>query len=210
MHNEKTGDFLIELSNNCHSREMFSFLSGFLCHYALDSTAHPYINRLADHGTATHIAIERRLDVIELTRHNKELNGNLLLRGFFPPFPPESMRFDLEKVVLKVYGWEDFWDKYKTSYLHMKLFYRIAEDPKGYLAFITSRLYRLKNGNITSLSYQNQLCDGMEFLEFDELKEKAITEAVGFIEAACSYRNGTISEEELRRIIGNRKYSGKE
>ena len=44
MHQEKTRAVLIELARRSHSREMFSFLAGFLCHFALDSVAHPYIN----------------------------------------------------------------------------------------------------------------------------------------------------------------------
>lgn len=51
MHTEKTGDFLV--SALCHLKkydinskefgQCFSYLCGFICHYILDSMAHPYI-----------------------------------------------------------------------------------------------------------------------------------------------------------------------
>ena len=47
MHTTKTGDFLAALALRARDgsarQEMFSYLAGFLCHYALDSAAHPYI-----------------------------------------------------------------------------------------------------------------------------------------------------------------------
>ena len=47
MHTGKPGLFLTTLLCRAESSaspvEMFSYLSGFLCHYALDSIAHPYI-----------------------------------------------------------------------------------------------------------------------------------------------------------------------
>ena len=35
MHHTKTGQFLMELAKRSQSSEMFSYLAGFLCHYAI-------------------------------------------------------------------------------------------------------------------------------------------------------------------------------
>ncbi len=47
MHTTKTGAFLTALAEKAKDgtdpRNLFSYLAGFLCHYALDATAHPYI-----------------------------------------------------------------------------------------------------------------------------------------------------------------------
>ena len=47
MHTTKPGLFLMSLLRRARSSsapaEMFSYLAGFLCHYALDSATHPYI-----------------------------------------------------------------------------------------------------------------------------------------------------------------------
>ena len=48
FHNNNTQDFFINLlryikDNNIHDIDTYSFLVGFICHYALDSTIHPFI-----------------------------------------------------------------------------------------------------------------------------------------------------------------------
>ncbi len=48
FHNNKTQEFFINLLHYIHDnkfedKEVYSFLVGFICHYALDSTLHPYI-----------------------------------------------------------------------------------------------------------------------------------------------------------------------
>ena len=47
MHTTRMGAFLLSLLRRARTapcrEEMFSYLAGFLCHYALDSTAHPYV-----------------------------------------------------------------------------------------------------------------------------------------------------------------------
>ena len=47
MHKNNTGAFLTALARECRSGTdrdaLFSYLAGFLCHYALDTVTHPYI-----------------------------------------------------------------------------------------------------------------------------------------------------------------------
>ncbi len=48
FHRNQTQDFFINLlhyirENKIHEEEVYSFLVGFICHYVLDSTMHPYI-----------------------------------------------------------------------------------------------------------------------------------------------------------------------
>ena len=48
FHNNKSQDFFINLLNYVHDNnlsddDLYSFIVGFICHYALDSTLHPYI-----------------------------------------------------------------------------------------------------------------------------------------------------------------------
>ena len=57
MHTTRTGEFLRALAFQAKTgtapRETFSYLAGFLCHYALDSHTHPYI---IWRTTQTHLA----------------------------------------------------------------------------------------------------------------------------------------------------------
>ena len=47
-HDNKTRDFFVNMlefikENNIKDKDVYSFLVGFICHYALDSTVHPYV-----------------------------------------------------------------------------------------------------------------------------------------------------------------------
>ncbi len=70
-----------------------SYAWGLLCHYALDSTAHPYINALADQlvsqrpretRTTMHGEIEGALDAIVLRRETGKLPSEVSLGAMFP------------------------------------------------------------------------------------------------------------------------------
>ena len=211
MHREKTGDFLTEMAKHSESREMFSYLAGFLCHYALDSTTHPYINRISNDQGYLHAAIERRLDVLDLEKLGMKLADRPITGGFFTPYLPKSMQKDLDAVLKNVYGWDKGWSYLRDSYHHFRLFYYIVEDPSGLLDKILRHTPRsLREGRIRSLSYQSRICDGMNFDEFRELERESVDKAVRFIEAADAFRKGELSEEALRKVIGNKMYSGKD
>ncbi|MFI3116024.1 MAG: zinc dependent phospholipase C family protein [Clostridia bacterium] len=48
MHNNKTGEFLFNLRKNATSNIQKSYFYGFLCHYAVDLTIHPYVKYCED------------------------------------------------------------------------------------------------------------------------------------------------------------------
>lgn len=69
------------------------YVQGFLCHYALDSTAHPYVNALAKRLAAQrpretegtmHGEIESALDAVILRRETGKLPSEVRLKGLFP------------------------------------------------------------------------------------------------------------------------------
>lgn len=211
MHREKTGDFLTEMAKYSQTPEMFSYLAGFLCHYALDSTTHPYINRISNYQGHMHAAIERRLDVLELEKLGMTLSERAVTRNFFTPYLPKSMQKDYDTVMKNVYGWEDGWSRFRESYHEFRLFYQIIEDPNGALDKVCSLVpSSVRQGKITVLSYQNDVCNEMSFDEFYELMDESVVKAVSFIEAADAFRKGKMSEDDLRKIIGNKKYNGED
>lgn len=78
-----------------------SYVWGLLCHYALDSTAHPYINALADRlvaerpaetRTTMHGEIEAALDAIVLRRETGKLPSEVPLGRMFPKNEPVQRR----------------------------------------------------------------------------------------------------------------------
>ncbi len=196
MHRTKTAEFLMELAKHSQSMEMFSFLAGFLCHFALDSTTHPYIYGTAEYRSDMHTAIEHRLDVLELERQGKERRELMKLFSSFPDLP------EARDAMKTVYGWDD--DCFRTGYRHMKLYHWIVKDQHGLLNALCGRA----KGDRKAISYRNHLCDGMDLSPFDALADQAVDFGTELVTAAYEYRAGKISGEELRSMIGSRNYAG--
>ena len=191
MHRERTGDFLVELAKRAeNSREVFSYLAGFLCHYALDSNTHPYINRKAKNRFSMHMAIEHRLDNM--------YGGEIRL----PKFLPESMKDDVGGAITKIYGWSDAWEKLRAGRRDMEPFYRIVGDKNGTLDLFASKT-RTK---LALISYKSRALDGMDLRGFYPLYRRALDDAARYIQAACDFVYGDRDEERLRAVIGSRSY----
>lgn len=55
MHREQCGEFLLSLVTHAETPAQKGYVLGFLCHYALDALAHPYIAFLTAEGMPYHI-----------------------------------------------------------------------------------------------------------------------------------------------------------
>ncbi|MBQ3265287.1 MAG: zinc dependent phospholipase C family protein [Ruminococcus sp.] len=172
------------------SCEVFSYLAGFLCHYALDSDTHPYINRKAKNRFSMHMAIEHKLD---------RLNGGAIR---IPPFLPASMKDAVGGAIAAVYGWDDAWDKLKAGHRDMTPFYRIVEDKSGRL----DRFARLTHTKLKLISYRSKALDGLDLRGFEPLYRRALDDAIRFIGAAHAFVGGEIDEAAFRAVIGSRSY----
>lgn len=191
IHRERTGDFLIELARRSRgSREVFSYLAGFLCHYALDSNTHPYINRKSKGSAVMHMAIEHKLD---------NMNGGDVR---IPPFLPESMKDAVGGAITAVYGWPDAWEKLRQGHRDMAPFYRLVTDRKGRLDRFASKTHT----KLELVSYRSKALDSMDLRGFCPLYRRALDDAVRYIEAARAYADGMIDEAALRAVIGSRSY----
>ncbi|MBR2572026.1 MAG: zinc dependent phospholipase C family protein [Clostridia bacterium] len=189
MHRERTGDFLAALALRCREEpELFAYLAGFLCHYALDSAAHPFILRKANHSRTMHMAIEHRLD----TLYGGEID--------IPPFLPERLKAGVGGCIGAVYGWSDAWEKLQQGHADMFPFYRLAGDRNGTL----NRL--LGCVGASALSYRSRLCDSMDLSGFWPLYRKAVGEVCVFIPAAEAFVRGETTEEQFRSVVGSRSY----
>ena len=191
MHRERTGDFLTELAARSRgSREMFSYLAGFLCHYALDAATHPYINRKAKNDIAVHIAIEHRLDKLD--------GGRLII----PPFLPDHMAEPVGGAITKIYGWEDAWKKLKAGHRHMEPFYHMIADDHG----TVNRLLRHSHTKAALLTYSSTAVDHIDLRGFQPLYRRAVERGAGYIEAAEAFLRGETDEARFRSVIGSRSY----
>ncbi len=176
---------------------MFSFLAGFLCHFALDSTSHPFICSCADDRDDLHAAIERRLDRMELERQGKQPRDIMRLFAPYPDLP------GVREAMKNVYGWDDRY--YRISYRHMKWFHWIAKDQHGLLEGIL----RKKAGKLSAVSYRTRRADQFDLSPFAPLEEEAVIFGAELITAAWRFCRHEINEDMFRETIGTRSYHGR-
>ena len=231
MHTTRTGQFLAALARRAkeskYPDELFSYLAGFLCHYALDAAAHPYIIHMTEEKTKIprgHMSFEHSLDRRELERAGVWGEKHPVTDHYFPKLRlPESMREDIDAVFHEVYGWKHCWKALNVSCPRYRLCYRSLENPKG----LFSRLAGCAGSPVLkSLAYAHSHFEGTDVentrhaewthshepseqstADFDELKAAAFCDAQEMIRAAYRYIYlSEITEEELRERIGNRSY----
>lgn len=231
MHTGKPGLFLSSLlrqaGNSGARREMFSYLSGFLCHYALDSIAHPYIIYVTAEERVfprSHMSLEHALDAFEIRRGGYGAEKHPVTEHYYPLVRlPESLRPDLDAVFEEVYGWKNCWKALNRSCRRYRLCYRFLENPRG----LAARLARLtKRDVLCSMAYsesqflsadpentehrvwKHPFDPSLSFSDsFPELREKARQSAVQLITAAfrlLQYGEGTV--ESVSALIGNNSY----
>jgi len=231
MHTTKPGAFLMSLVRRARvapcGRELFSYLAGFLCHYALDSTAHPYVIFLTAEEYVfprSHMSLEHALDAEVMRRDGHWGKPHPVTDYYFPRVQlPEAMRADLDAVYGETYGWTNCWADMNRCCLRFRRCFRIMENPRGFAA----RLARVtKKPVLRSLIYSESFFHGLDpennghrpwrhpfdpsirsTESFPDLREKARAFAVSAITAAWRYlRWGEGTEESLAALIGDRSY----
>lgn len=231
MHTTKPGLFLMSLLrrarvSDCRA-EMFSYLAGFMCHYALDSTVHPYVIWLTAEKHVfprSHMSLEHALDAAVMRRDGFWGEKHPVTDNYFPKLQlPEAMQDDLNAVFETVYGWTDCWKDMNRACLRYRACFRIMDNPRGLAARMT-RLTKLPA--LQSLMYSESFFHDRDpeneahrpwhhpfdptltsEESFPELQEKARRFAVSIITAAyhfLRYEEGT--DESLAALIGDRSY----
>jgi hypothetical protein len=231
MHTTKPGAFLSALLRraavSAFPREMFSYLAGFLCHYALDSITHPYIIWITTEEHVFprgHQSLEHALDYAVIERDGFLNEPHPVTKHYFPRIRlPECLKQDLDAVFESVYGWKNAWADMNRSCRRYRQCYRVMEHPRGTAAHVT----RLTRANVLkSLVYSES---HFHYLDpentkhrlwhhpydpsfsstdsFQELRDRARDQAVQFITAAWRFlfrSEGT--EEAFAALVGNNSY----
>ena len=231
MHTTKTGLFLSSLLRraavSASRKELFSYLAGFFCHYALDSICHPYIIWITAEERVfprSHMSLEHALDMAEIRRDGYEKEKHPVTEHYYPRLRlPECLRQDLDTVFEQVYGWKNCWTELNRSFRRYRLCYRFLEKPRGIaaraagltkldvlrsLAYAESQFLDLDPENTEHRVWHHPYDPEQESCEsFPELREKARLYAVKLIEA--SYRLlflGEGTDESVATLIGNSSY----
>jgi hypothetical protein len=231
MHTTRPGAFLTALLERAkvspRREELFSWLAGFFCHYALDSITHPYIIYATTeeyHYPRCHMSFEHELDMRQIRRDGiretkHPVTDHYLLRVSLPP----SVREDVDAVFEQVYGWKDGWKAFNRSARRYRACYRLLENPSGFAArlarFTKHPLLRsfayseshFRDTDVENTEHRTWRHSHDKSLFFTdslpELREKARLLAVNLIESSYRYlwqNQGTA--EELSALIGNASY----
>ena len=231
MHTTRTGEFLTSLAKrareSAHPDELFSYLAGFLCHYALDAATHPYIIHMTEEKTKFprgHMSFEHTLDRLEMERAGVWGERHPVTDHYFPKLRlPECMKEDIDTVFRDVYGWDNCWKALNASCPRYRLCYRVLENPRGMFTRIAGWSGKAA---LKSMTYIHSHFEGTDVenrakalwthsheaseqstAAFDELKDAARRDAAEMIQAAYRYIFlSEISFEELKERIGNRSY----
>ena len=224
MQHTKTGEFLTALVRRAGKSGagdlLFSYLSGFLCHYCLDRAAHPYIIYRTGNYDGTeetrryrgnHMRFEHALDLLELKKWGRTLRDRPIRREILRLRRlPRAMREDLDAVYREVFGWEDATRDLDRAVRDQRRFYFLAAEPSGLLDRI---LQHADNGrsahdlravaysgkdrtradveNLRHDEWRNPFAPDLASREsFREIRERAAGDAAEMICAAWAYLRG--------------------
>ena len=231
MHTTQPGAFLMSLARRAGKgaapREVFSYLAGFLCHYALDRTTHPYIIWRTTETWPTpraHRDLEHALDVALLKREGSWGEKHPVTDHHFPSLRlPQVMAEDLDAVYGEVYGWRRVLPSLNRCYRQYRKLYRLMEAPRSLLTFLVRRFpspflrsipYAVSGfltRDVENLSRapwsQPYSREAVSEESFPELKARALDLALGMISDAYAFAvEGSLTEEALARSLGNASY----
>lgn len=125
-----------------------SYIMGFVCHYALDSAAHPFIRYAQDAFQKSphwkhkkklpegivHAHIESTLDIITLRREKEQLPGELPLKTVTPKNSKlyHAIAELYEQLIEELFGCKESVDILEQSVRNMRLCMKLLNDSTGY------------------------------------------------------------------------------
>lgn len=138
-----------------------SYVYGFLCHYALDSTAHPYVNsraesmcesRPTENPSTMHGEIEASLDAIVLRWKTGKLPSEVRLKDMFPKNEGVQRKIAAlyREVLFSVYGTNVPEDELYRSTRDAHFVFACCNDRTGLKRRIFSALEKDRPSYITS------------------------------------------------------------
>lgn len=199
MHNNKVSEFFIELTEVCKKEpEMFNYLSGFICHFALDSKAHPYVfhktgvYKKDDESTLVyrglHTKLERAMDsyIIKNEYHQNPNKFKITKEILKLKKIDDDIKFAFDSVYKKVFHKDDGYKHVNASIKYQRKFYKFIYDPIGIKQKLFTKLDNGKSGlDLKVLSYYNKTIDNLDI--FNTKKEKWVNPLDNRIESNDSF-----------------------
>lgn len=188
MHNEKTGDFLV--SSLCYLKryepdskafcEVLSYLSGFICHYILDSMAHPYVFYLGgryleeDPETHKYIGLHKEIELAIDTllyeeRFSSKISHFKIYKHILHDIPiPASICGLYDEMLFLLYGINNGGNIFSEAYKDTRKYFKLTYDPLGGKKALAHSLSPFFSKHITSFmnsfSYFNCLDKDFDYM----------------------------------------------
>lgn len=186
MHNEKTGDFLVEsiqhikekITNKNDFNMLFTYISGLICHFGLDRKAHPYIYYYSGKHdknrpeTRKYGGYHKRLELIIDTIMMKERKD--IETHKHPVYEEINVGTSLPKSIVdyyvntlnKVYNTKEILNFINDSYRDMKTVLKLAYDPSGIKKNIIKWIDKILKDEIeySTLVYPRKIDDRYDYM----------------------------------------------
>lgn len=244
MHSKNTGGFFIESFKYLKSmdktskeyKQLFSYLCGFICHYILDSTTHPYIFYFSTSKSGRkrfsnyHKKMEVIIDVLLLDMLKKE-NAYLIKISDMIEISEDSINSltSFYKSVLKsVYAIDVSEEAVQYAFKDITRVMRFMYDTKGIKRGFVKSVETLlgKKGMYSSAIYPKKVGDNKDYLNlnhiewvhpcnstkvytdsFVDLFNRAISKSSNLISKAVSYLNDNDDENYIKEAFKNVSYN---
>lgn len=175
----KTLMYMKEFVMEKKSRKAVSYFLGFVCHYSLDSTAHPYIEYLTDMQVSNddtqsekvfHCESEAVLDTIVYYKETGKLASSLDMSMFF------DHNNDDKSIIAEIYKYiiqKTFDEEIDTQLLEQaitdsKQLFRYLNDKSGAKKLIMGRLEKNKKRNLSCYLVPNKIKNHVDYANMDE------------------------------------------
>lgn len=125
LHNLDAGKLFDALVSNERTAQDSAFIDGFLCHFALDAAAHPYIESRTKGWD--HTRMEVTIDMQLYRSHKTQLGKPAALQKAADAAVPDAL---LTAACKKLYG-EDYAGDYRRALGKFRFVHRVTYDPHG-------------------------------------------------------------------------------
>lgn len=185
MHREKTGEYFIKSLEYIKQKsgegcfgELFSYITGAMCHFGLDRVVHPYIfyysGKYNKNDVKTHKYREyhKKLELIIDALLLKEKKD--LLSHKYPVYKeidlgkelPKSIRKFYKHIIKSVYNLDIKSDFSNDAYKDMKRVLKVMYDPLGFKKILLNSIDFIKRGRIkySNLTYPRKFINDKDYL----------------------------------------------
>lgn len=190
------------------------YLLGFISHYALDRTCHPFIIENGGQGKK-HKLIEASIDLYIMEKKWGQSPAKINPLPYYQLQEEhfKSLKYFYQLIFNRIFEEEVELELLKESYLDLRKYHKIffTEDKKRYCLFKFLNL--ILPQDLSQYSYalneQENIWPKKNYQQFERHFEKGISSAQELIEQSLNYLAGESSLTDILNLFGERNFLGK-